>query len=974
MSRLTVAPASATRSKIRFRLLRHTSRDVTTHSNATLLERERELRELGDALRAARRDQGRIVVVEGPAGIGKSTLLAALMADAAGMGFAAYRARASDLEVCVPYGCTRRLLEPALAGATGHERDPFEDAAAHARPLFAGGGPARPLPSADGGFAMLHGLHWLVNNLTRERPMLLCIDDLHWADAETVRFLGYLAPRLDGLPLAIVASVRGEASVPADMARLLAAPEATILRPGPLSVAATAALCERELGGPLAPDFAAACHGATGGNPFFLKTLLREARELRFLTDANQAAHVRRIGPAAVARAVLVRLAAAPTAATALVRAISVLGDTASVREAAWLSELDEDEAARAADLLIDLAIIGRAEGLEFVHPIVRSAIYEHIGAHERARMHARAARILFEGNASDERIAAQIVKSDPGGAPWRLAPLRRAADRALARGAPAAAVAWLTRALAESPAPAERPDVLLELGVAELRQGMPEALDHLRDAVTGLPPSARLATAARQLANAYSMTGNVAAALSSLESAIAILEPHDRELALTLDAELAAKSQQAGDHARETAATRLAKRRSLEGVTPGERLVLASLAFEDARGCESEREAVRCIERGLAGVGLFGQQPDVVGPFYALVIALLGTDALELAHTTLEQALAEARARCSIPATAFLTAHRGWFHLRGGDLALAEADARTAFDLMTAHDIRLGRQFALALLVEALLGKGQVEAARDAMRTHAPGSGVPPGLANDRLLEARGLLRIALGDTRAGLEDLLEFGRRDEQAGAANALASRWRPPACLALRAADDTEAARRLIAEELERARRWGAASGIGVAMRVAALIDHDQPAVVDRLGEAASLLQTSPAKLDYAHALVDLGAAQRRANRRAEARVALEQGLKLARRCGADALAGRADVELRAAGGRSSDPAKRGFEQLTASERRVAELAARGQNNPQIAQALFVTRKTVETHLGHIYAKLEIAGRADLARALAKHTED
>ena len=307
-------------------------------------------------------------------------------------GFAAFRARASDLESNVPYGCMHRLLGPAVSGASARDRDPFEDAAAHASLLFARGDRVQARPAADGGFATLHGLYWLLNNLTRERPMVLCIDDLQWADPETVRFLGYLAPRLDGLPLAVVASVRPQSNVTADMARLLAAPEAITLRPGPLSVEATAVLCERELGAAVAQDFAAACHGATGGNPFFLQTLLREARELRYLTDASQAAQVRRIGPAAVARAVLLRLATAPAAVTALVRAISVLGDAASVLEAARLADLDDDAAARAADLLVELAILRRAEGLEFAHPIVAE---RDLRAHRfaRARAHARPCR-----------------------------------------------------------------------------------------------------------------------------------------------------------------------------------------------------------------------------------------------------------------------------------------------------------------------------------------------------------------------------------------------------------------------------------------------------------------------------------------------------------------------------------------------------------------------------------------------------
>jgi DNA-binding CsgD family transcriptional regulator len=131
----------------------------------------------------------------------------------------------------------------------------------------------------------------------------------------------------------------------------------------------------------------------------------------------------------------------------------------------------------------------------------------------------------------------------------------------------------------------------------------------------------------------------------------------------------------------------------------------------------------------------------------------------------------------------------------------------------------------------------------------------------------------------------------------------------------------------------------------------------------------VLARSPARLEHARAFTDLGAALRRANRRSEARGPLDEALALARRCGAHALAERAATELRAAGGRSSKPERGGVEQLTASERRVAELAGEGYSNPQIAQALFVTRKTVETHLGNVYRKLDISGRGELGKALS-----
>ena len=160
--------------------------------------------------------------------------------------------------------------------------------------------------------------------------MALCVDDLQWSDPESLRFLNYLAPRLDGLPVAVFASTRSGENVTADLARLAAGPETTLLRPGPLSVEATAALCERRLGTSVAGEFATACHEATGGNPFFLEALLREAGEQEFPTESSEATRVERIGPAAVAQAVLLRLSGAPAAATALVRAVAVLGDGAS--------------------------------------------------------------------------------------------------------------------------------------------------------------------------------------------------------------------------------------------------------------------------------------------------------------------------------------------------------------------------------------------------------------------------------------------------------------------------------------------------------------------------------------------------------------------------------------------------------------------------------------------------------------------
>jgi DNA-binding CsgD family transcriptional regulator len=937
---------------------------------ARLLERERELGELADAVRAAHAGGGRIVLIEAPAGLGKTSLLRAAARTAGDAGFTCLRARASELEHDFAYGCVRQLLEPALANVTGAERGRlFDGAAALAGPLFAPTG-VRHSPSAgDASFSMLHGLYWLLVNLADERPVALAVDDLHWCDPESLRFLNHLAPRLDGLPAVVLASTRSGDWVGTEVARLAAGPETTVLRPQPLSVDATVVLCENTLGPGVERAFAAACREATGGNPFFLEALLREVREQGLSTDAGDAVRVRRIGPAAVAQAVLLRLSSGPASAGPLVRAAAVLGDGASLGEAADLARLGDDEAARAADRLVALEIVEPDECLEFTHPVVREAVYADIGPRERAQMHARAASILSDEGASEERIAAQIVEAEPVGDPGRVALLRRVAADALARGAPASAAASLRRALLEPPPDASRVDVLVELGSVEYSLASPEAIGHLTSAIELSTDPVLLAAAVRRLALALTMAGDSDRAVEAIEPVIAVVETQDREQALLLEAELAAHAQEASLECRAPAARRLERYAQLPGATPAERLVLASLAFERARASEASAEAEAHLEQALAGGRLVGEQDvDVTGPLYLLLVGLLATDALDVASACLEQVLADARDRASIPAQAFVIEFRGWVSLRRGDVARAETDARTALELLTAHDIHLGRAYALGLLIEALLEEGEIGAAEAALATSGLGDEIPPGMPFNDLLEARGLLRIARGRTRQGLDDLFEFGRRDELWGGANPLASRWRSRAALATAALGESDEACSMARDDLDRARRWGAASGIGVALRATALVEGG-PASVDGLREAVDVLARSPARLEHARALTDLGAALRRANRRAEARGPLDEAVALARRCGAHALAERAATELRAAGGRSSEPQGGGVEQLTASERRVAELAGEGYSNPEIAQALFVTRKTVETHLGHVYRKLGISGRRELGRALS-----
>jgi ATP/maltotriose-dependent transcriptional regulator MalT len=938
---------------------------------ATLLERERELAGLRHALSDARRGRGRLVLVEGPAGIGKTSLLRAAAADAVDAGFVGLSARGSELEHDFAYGCVRQLLEPAVVRASSAERERlFAGAAARSMPLLDPAGVSESAPSADASFAMLHGLYWLLNNLADETPLVLVADDLQWADAESVRFLNFVSARLDGVRVAVLASVRTGEKIAEDVARLAASPDTAVLFPGPLSIDATATLCAHKLETDVTRDFAAAAWNATGGNPFFLEALLREARDHAVPAGTPDVDWVKRIAPPAVAQSVLLRLSGSSQAAGALVRALAILGDGAALEEVARLAGCSEDEAARAADVLAALDILAPGETLQFAHPIVREAVCSDIGPRERANVHSRAAEVLAASGAAEERIAAQVAETEPAGDETRVELLRRVARHSLQRGAPTTAVAWLRRALLEPPPEPERPAVLLELGAAELRAAAPEAVEHLTAAVASSREPEAVAMSARLLGNALTWARASDRAVDALDAAARVVEPQNRELALVLEADLAAHAQVASRATRDAATARAARLGDLRGETRAERLVLANLAFERARLSESSAEAAAFLERAFAGGALLDEQElDVPPTIYVLLVGLLATEAIDLADAVLERMLADARARVSVPAVAFVLAHQGVASMRRGAVTRAEADARTAFDLLVAHDITLGTALALAVLIEALIERSDVESAAHVLAQSRFCDEIPPGMPTNPLLEARAVLRLAQGRTSEGIDDLFEFGRRDELTGGANPLASRWRSRAALALATIGDADRARRMAAEDLDRARRWGAASGVGVALRASALVDGEA-ASVDRLRDATRALEGSVARLEHARALIDLGAALRRGNHRAEARRVLAQGLELADRCDADAVAAHARTELRIAGGRPADGG-RGSRQLTASERRVADLAAAGLSNPEIAQTLFVTRKTVETHLGSVYRKLAISGRGKLRDAL---TED
>lgn len=855
-------------------------------------------------------------------------------------------ARAGELEQAFAFGVARQLFERELVSASADRRAQLLDgAAALAAPAL--GLDATAPAVVDAPFSILHGLHWLA---VAFEPVLLAVDDVHWADEPSLRALLYLAARLEGQAIAVVLTARtGEAGPLVDELALAG----TVLRPAPLSTAGVGAFLADRTGTEPAPELVAAAERATGGTPFLLDALAREL--------PATPAEVERLSSRALTASVLLRLSRLPAEATAVARAVAILDGHAEVQHVAALADVPDPEPAVQA--LVDAGFLKPGRPLAFAQTLVRTCVRDGLAAAERAALHARAATLLRDAGLRADVLAPHLLATDPAGDDEVVRLLRAAAARALHQGAPELARRQLRRALREPPPTTVLADVLSELGEAEWCCGddLDGATEHLREALARTEDGARRPARAIALHQALFATGRLAEAYDVLDQEIARAEGvADPEDVWRMEAVLSSigllNPATVG-----RANARLARFEALAGDTPGEGLQLANVAcWKWAAGTAAET-----VEHGLRALAhARAQAADALDsiPIYEALWVLCYADAHEPALEVLDDTLVDARARGSVFGISTSCALRALIAWQRGDVVTAEQEARTATELPGLSPFVRPPLFGVLTL--ALVARGDLEGAEAAIRESGCGPSLPEFVCLNPAFYARGVLRAAQGDLEAALGDFTEFGARSARIGLRNP-GDPWRLGAADCLLRQGATTEAIRLADEQVELARGWGTASALGVALHGQALARGGDP---EALAAAADVLAESPARLDHARCLVDLGAALRRANQRTAAREPLREGLEQARRCGADALVQRAHEELVVAGGRPRRLMFSGPEALTPSERRVAELAAAGHSNREIAQLLYVTTKTVDNHLGRIYTKLGISARAALASAL------
>lgn len=950
-----------------------------TSASDELLERDDEHASIVAVLDAAAKGNGGTVAVVGPAGIGKTRLLDLAQRHALVEGATVAMARGGSLEMDIAYGAVRQLLEP-LVRTAGDPASLFAGGAAPAAAVV--GGPDITWPGthgADGPGAVLHALYWLTVGLAERRPVVLLCDDAHWFDAASLRYLAYLNHRVGDVPVAIVIGSRPPEPGPAGelLQRLLDAPGVERLRPAPLSRDAVGDLVRRTLPGRPTASFCDAVADASRGNPFLVGELLRAASD-ESRSDGVPAFTAERLADLDIDDAVLARIGRLPPDALEVATAVAVLGADAHLRHVASLTGLTIGEAGLVADQLLRADILGPDRPLAFVHPVVESAVAGRLLPGERSERHRRALAVLRAEGVAPERLAPHLMALEPAADPDVVDALLAAAASALRTGATEQAIAQLRRALAEPPPADRRQEIVLRLGIAESLVNDPAAIEHLGQAVDDVDDVQLRLTLSTARAVTMTMAGRWGEAMASLRRLEPELGPnpvlHTRLLAGMVVASTVGR----------VPAVELDRLfgRLMAAVpadephpsTPPE--VLAARAYAGGVRGEAAAAVAHLAECALAAID--EADPSLPLWFHLAAAALTMADRDLAALTAIERRLSSARRDGAPTQVAVMLFQRGVIGFRAGELDDAEADARASLELCTDYRLDFLVPAPLSVLLDVLRERDELAAADEALAAYGydalvgddPRFGQAPTCQFDLLLLfARGRLR--------GAQERWDDSAGDLDAGWALAQASGCVGPGFIAWQAnrahgrvfAGQPGDAVRLSLEAYEASRAFGAPRPLAEAERAmiltGAATGEDAArmlaAAMDTFRELGAPLEEARTAATIAYAVGVAGTPQEIE--------ALARAHWLAERSGAVRLAAlfRARQKLLGAGRSRYRPVS-GVASLTASERRVAMLASTGLTNKAIAQELYVSVKTVETHLARSFQKLGISSRAELGAAL------
>jgi DNA-binding CsgD family transcriptional regulator len=951
---------------------------ITEHP--PLIERRRELRALNASLRELRSAEGGVprarrsglLAFTGSAGLGKTALITEARARAAARGFTVLSGRGGEKEQELAFHLVRQLLQPSLATMDAAELRDFlgswYDTVAAALGLEADTGGHVPDPTG-----VREGLDWVMTRLAvKKAPVVALLDDLHWADAESLGWLTSFAPRAEDLPLLLVVAYRpDELPCTADVFSTPGGRHGH--RPYALerlSADGVAQLVRSRIGKAAEDEFCRECWSATGGSPFEAVELAIGLGEREVKGTKDDLPAMRDLAAAVKGPGLIERLERLGTTTVRFAHTAAVLGSPFPPELAASIAALGAQDAAEATAKLRAARILDEGHGpggsLEFVHPLIATTIYRSIRSGFRAGLHNAAAEAVLAAGLGPTAAARHLLEVPCESRPQAVQCLREAARAYLHAGAPEAARRLLTRALQEPPLPGDRASILHELACSTFLIEPTATVRHLREALAqpGLDPTLRTSIVYR-LTQALAHTDRLAEAATV--AAEAARQATSSRVKLRMQADHFVWSMVRADEpespARSRTLTRLAEQ--LPGRTLEERYILGLRAWDSMKRGEPRRTALLYAEKALHGgmswtdenrgfevpvsvalVFMYSDQPRRAEELFNKGIAECVGKGWRGSHLALGQSLA------------------GYIRYRRGCLAEAEGLAREGLRIADKVEGALPAQlFALGVLVQTLLARGRTDEARRLADSYHYGEVVPHAVIYPDPRTVYAELLLAEGRHAEAAPLLSAVGDWLDKRAWRNPAWCPWQMDLASALAPADRDRAVA-AAQDAVKRARAFGAASAIGQALHTLAEVTGG-PTALDLHTEAVDQLEGSPASYELARALVGHGAALSRDGRLQEAADRLYQGLEGAVHCGAEALAGRAREELSAAGLRPLPLRYPQMDTLTAQERKAAERTSQGHPVGVVAKELHLTEQGVRQLLSSVYRKIgtDAAGLAD-----------
>jgi DNA-binding CsgD family transcriptional regulator len=895
----------------------------------------------------ARSGTGRLVLLRGATGTGRTTVLETATEDAAGHGMRVLRARCSPGEAARPCAVGLQLLETVWE---------FADLALSWDERTTAARLWRVLRSA-----------------ADQTPFLVAVDDIHLADAASRRWLVESARHIDRLPILLAVTERSQYDIDPPTTGLADTLAPTLVR--------TAALA------PLTPDSAAslvrsACPDASGqwvencvlagaGCPMLLRALLDDLADGRHPTVPATCAA---LYPGAYPAAVQWWLDSAGPATTEVARALAVLdegwdtearslagADPGCPGLAGLVAELAAADPVRVAGWLIAMSGLGllrpdTAGRSRYAHPLLRDAVLTGVPATRRRAIHRATAETMLRREGPTEALARQLLLSEPVGAAWTLPVLYDAASLALRDERADDAVAFLRRALDEPLSDERRQRLLTKLGSLECAG---------RRSAAGIPlPLLRLpatphgrARAAVVLGTAMAGRGQVGEAVDMLRSVGGDLADHpDLVRALqTSSVLLSDQDQTVRRQAYLWLSDTAAHSPDLVG-TAGRALLVQYAA---AAGLTSAQDAMQQTRALLAEPA----DPLTESVLVSTAAAVAQwADELDEAESLLERRLAWRRPDLLHPmhepllnVQMDIAAARGdYVRLLTGPVPPGPRPTNTHAHALTAL-VETGRPAEAQQLADSV----DLRHASDSWELN-------------RFLYARGALRAATSDPSGALHDFLECGRRQSAREVVSPVVTPWRTAAAECHLTLGRPREALALTEEELRLARVWNTPRTVGRSLSFLGMATGGQRGL-DLAEKAIRLLRDAPGGTELVAALIAQGRQLTATGERTRARDCLREAAEHAERLGALRLLGLAEQALRDSGARQAATARTGAGSLTGSERRIAQLAADGHTNAEIAGLLHLARRTVETHLTSAYKKLGIRRRSELLTALAREAK-